>query len=111
MPALPAMKIAIHPDDYTQPGRQAGDDASSPRWAAAIEAAGHEVVEVDVRRADIFEQLRGCDGFMWRWAHFAGMSRIARRLLPVIENELGLCVYPDQKTCWHYNNGCYVFLY
>lgn len=98
------MKIAIHPDDYTSPGQPAQSDASSPRWAAALEAAGHEVQWVDVRRPDILDQVRDCDGFMWRWAHFGGMSRVARRLLPVIENELGLCVYPDQKTCWHYDD-------
>lgn len=98
------MKIAIHPDDYTHPNQPAESDASSPKWAAALEAAGHEVCWVDVRRADILDQIKGCDGFMWRWAHFAGMSRVARRLLPVIENELGLLVYPDQKTCWHYDD-------
>ena len=41
---------------------------------------------------------------MWRWAHFSGMGRIARRLLPVIERELKLSVYPDQSTCWHYDD-------
>lgn len=59
---------------------------------------------VNVRRADILDQLRGCDGFMWRWAHFDGMARIARRLLPVVEKELKLPVYPDQNTCWHYDD-------
>lgn len=98
------MKIAIHPDDYTAPTQPEGSDASSARWADAIRAAGHEVHWVDVQRADILEQVRGCQGFMWRWAHFGGMARIARRLLPVLENELGLCVYPDQKTCWHYDD-------
>ncbi len=41
---------------------------------------------------------------MWRWAHFNGMSRIARRLLPVVEYEMKLAVYPDQNTCWHYDD-------
>ncbi|MBW2391663.1 MAG: hypothetical protein JRG89_24995 [Deltaproteobacteria bacterium] len=99
-----SMKIAIQSDDYTAAKRPEGSDASSPRWAEAIQAAGHEVRWVDVHRADILDQVRGCQGFMWRWAHFGGMSRIARRLLPVLENELGLCVYPDQKTCWHYDD-------
>lgn len=98
------MKIAIHPDDYTHPSQPVHADASSPRWADALEQAGHEVKWVDVRRPDILDQIAGCDGFMWRWAHFGGMARIAKRLLPVIENELGLCVYPDQKTCWHYDD-------
>lgn len=97
------MRIAIHPDDYTNP-KVGKRDASSPRWAELLEKAGHEVKWVNVYRADILEQLKGCDGFMWRWAHFGGMGQIARRLLPVIERELGLVVYPDQNTCWHYDD-------
>lgn len=97
------MRIAIHPDDYTNP-KVGKRDASSTRWADLLEKAGHEVKWVNVYRADILEQLKGCDGFMWRWAHFGGMGQIARRLLPVIERELGLVVYPDQNTCWHYDD-------
>jgi len=97
------MQVAIHPDDYTNP-KTGKCDASSPRWADLLEKAGHEVKWVNVYRADILEQLKGCDGFMWRWAHFGGMGQIARRLLPVIERELELVVYPDQNTCWHYDD-------
>jgi len=96
--------IAIHPDDYTPPSEPPLSDASSPRWAEYLQAAGHTVRWVDVRQPDILDQLQGCDAFMWRWAHFRGMGRIARRLLPVIERELGLLVYPNQHTCWHYDD-------
>lgn len=96
--------IAIHPDDYTNPSRQQHDDASSPRWAQYLEQAGCTVRTVDVYSPEILSDLAGCDAFMWRWAHFWGMHRLAHRLLPVIENELGLLVYPDQKTCWHYDD-------
>jgi hypothetical protein len=98
------MLIAIQPDDYTAPGRPPGEDASSPRWAHALKAAGHEIRWVDVYRADILEQLRDCQGFMWRWGHCGGMFQIAHRLLPVLERQLGLAVYPDQNTCWHYDD-------
>ncbi len=97
------MRVAIHPDDYSSPGH-AGEDASAPRWAKALEAAGHEVHWVDVYRADILDQLDGCDGFMWRHGHSLEMQQVARRLLPVIERELGLAVYPDQATGWHYDD-------
>ena len=96
--------IAIHPDDYTHPSRRKHDDASSPRWAQYLEEAGCTVRWVDVYSPQILQDLAGCDAFMWRWAHFWGMYRLAHRLLPVIENELGLQVYPDQKTCWHYDD-------
>lgn len=90
--------IAIQPDDYG-PG-----DASSPLWTRLIREAGHEVRAVDVRRADILQQVRGCDGFMWRYAHTAEAKQIASRLLPVLERTLGLAVYPDQATCWHFDD-------
>jgi hypothetical protein len=96
--------IAIHPSEYTDRDTPELCDSSSPRWATLLESAGHEVRWVDVRKADILEQLQGCDGFMWRWGYFWGMSRIARRLLPVIESHLGLVTYPDQNTCWHYDD-------
>jgi len=97
------MRIAIQPDTFRD--RVYGDAAhSAPRWAAALEARGHEVRQVDVYRADILEQLAGCDGFLWRHIHDVGMQQIARRLLPVIERELRLCVFPDQATCWHYDD-------
>ncbi len=88
--------VAIQADNYEYP--------SAPRWAELLQANGYEVRWVDVHRADILEQLNGCLGFMWRWGQFEGMGRIARRLLPVLENELGMVVYPDQHTCWHYDD-------
>ena len=97
------MIIAIQSDDFAWP-KGAHPDASAPRWAQEIKAAGHEVRWVDVYRPDILEQLNGCRGFMWRHAHVAEMRQIARRLLPVIERDLRLAVYPDQQTCWHYDD-------
>lgn len=90
--------IAVQPDHYGP------NDASSPIWIRLLWDAGHRVREVNVDRADILAQLEGCQGFMWRHGHFPGRRLIARRLLPVIENELGLIVYPDQNTCWHYDD-------
>lgn len=98
------LTVAIHPDDYTAADKPPEYDAASPRWARALKASGYSIKWVDVRRADILDQLKGCEGLMWRWAHFGGMARIAKRLLPVIERELRIAVYPDQNTCWHYDD-------
>ena len=90
--------IGIQPDQY---GR---GDSAYPIYKQYIEKAGHEVKLVNVFRADILDQLKGCHGFMWRFAYFSTLHPVAKRLLPVIENELGLVVYPDQNTCWHYDD-------
>ena len=92
------MRIAIQPDDYGP------NDASSPIWSRLLVDAGFEVDHVDVYGAEILQQLVGCHGFMWRHGHAPHMRQIARRLLPVIENELNLEVYPNQRTCWHYDD-------
>ena len=90
--------VAIQPDDYGE------GDASSPIWAELLRSAGFEVKWVNVYQADVLQQVRGCIGFMWRHGHFGGMGKIARRLLPVLEHELGLVVYPDAPTSWHYDD-------
>jgi len=92
------MRVAIQPDNYGP------NDSSSAMWGRLLREAGHEVREINVYRADILQQLEGCHGFMWRYSHAPRMRQIARRLLPIIENQLGLVVYPDQNTCWHYDD-------
>ncbi len=91
-------RVAIQADDYGP------RDASSPLWTRLLREAGHEVVPVEVRRADILQQVSGCDGFMWRFAHAPSDRAIARRLFPVLERSLGLAVYPDQATAWHFDD-------
>jgi glutathione synthase/RimK-type ligase-like ATP-grasp enzyme len=97
------MIIAIHPDFWDAAD---GDRAnsSSPKYAAILERAGHEVRWVDILRSDIISQVRGCDGFIWRHGHWTTMVQVAKRVLPVLERELNLVMYPDQRTCWHYDD-------
>ena len=90
--------VAIQPDDY------GAGDAYSPMWMRLLQEAGHEVRLVNVYSADILDQVRGCHGFMWRHGQFPNMRQIARRILPIFENELKMTVYPDQNTCWHYDD-------
>lgn len=95
--------IAIQPDEC---GLAAHDRAncSSLRWTEELVRRGHEVRRVDVHQPDILDQLQGCHAFMWRWVHYGRMSQVAHALLPVIERELRIQVFPDQNTCWHYDN-------
>jgi glutathione synthase/RimK-type ligase-like ATP-grasp enzyme len=90
--------IAIQPD-YGGP-----ENSSSPRWKQLITGSGHLVRDVNVLSADIFEQLRDADGFMWRCAHYPSQLQVARRLLPVLEHELGLEVYPNERTFRHFDD-------
>jgi len=99
------LTVAIHPDDETNPALGPGHpDASSPIWERCLINAGHRVRHVNVFSPDIIGQLDRCHGLMWRRLHNARHHAVARRLLPVAEDQLGLCVYPDRKTAWHYDD-------
>jgi hypothetical protein len=90
--------IAIHPDD------EGPRNSSAPRWRAHLEAANCAVRIVDARRSDILDQVQGSDGFMWRYNHGSADRQVARRLFPVLERELGILCYPNQNTCWHFDD-------
>ncbi|NCD34234.1 MAG: hypothetical protein EOL87_12580 [Spartobacteria bacterium] len=92
------MIVGIQQDDYGVAG------SSSVMWKTLLEEQGIETRDVDVYLPDILSQLKGCAGFMWRWGHYAKMRQVAKRLLPVLENDLGMCVYPSQATCRHYDD-------
>ncbi len=96
--------VAIQPDNYTDPKTPERMDSSSPKWAMYLKEHGIAVRQVNVYSDDILDQVRGCQGFMWRWGHASSMSAIARRILPVLEKTLGMVVYPDQTTCWHFDD-------
>ena len=95
-----SLTIAIQPD----PAHRPDNDRSSPIWSRVLEENGHKVMFVDVFSSDILKQLQDCDGFMWRHYHTTSHQQVAKRLLPVLERELNMLVYPDQKTCWHFDD-------
>ncbi len=90
------MIIGIHPDcDWGGP--------YSGKWRETLRAAGAETRDLNLLAPDALEQARACDGVMWRWAHTPQDKQSARRILHVIEHTLGIPVFPDSATAWHYD--------
>lgn len=91
------MKVAIHrdpdsPAEYIE------------KWASALDRASIEVRWVNLRFPDAIEQVRDCDGVMWHWEYLPHERQVAPSILHVIETYLGIPVFPDQRTCWHYDD-------
>lgn len=97
--------IAIHQDDcdYSDDGQDVNFSAC---WIKEFERQGHSVRLVNAWSRDILAQLKGCHAFMWRWRHTRKHMQVARRLLPLVERYLGLPVFPDEQTAWHYDDKC-----
>lgn len=94
--------IAIQPDEIIFPN--GSRQSFSDRWIAKVRELGHEVKIVDVYQNNIIEQLRGCDGFMWRFSLPPFPRLFAKRLLAAIEQGLDIVVFPDRNTAWHHDD-------
>lgn len=91
------MIIGIHPDHN-------GTESYSDHWAEFLQQRGVQVRWLDLLAPDALNQIQGCDGVMWRWIHFPAQKQTAHILLFMIEQELGIPVFPNQKTTWHFDN-------
>ena len=94
--------VAIQPDQLTQ--KNGEKQSFSSRWAARAEDTGVTVRTVNVYASDFFEQLSGCDGFMWRFGYSPAPRLFAKRLLPAIEQGFGIPVFPSFETVWHFED-------
>lgn len=97
----PSRTIAIQPDHQKLENPES--NSSSWHWSRLAAQYGYDVRLVDVRNDDIMEQLKDCHAFMWRHRHIYEDHIIARRLMPAIESGLGIPVYPDHPTAWHFD--------
>ena len=94
--------IAIQPDHVTH--KNGERQSFSSRWTDRAAAAGIDVRTVNVYATDFFEQLAGCDGFMWRFGYSPNPRVFAKRLLPAIEHGMGIPVFPSIEKAWHFED-------
>lgn len=91
------MKIAIHFRDDIEP------NSYSRKWKEELEKRGIEVLAIDFKQSDIINKVRGCDGVMWHWYHNPDDKQSAPKILTAIELGLGIPVFPNIYTGWHYD--------
>jgi glutathione synthase/RimK-type ligase-like ATP-grasp enzyme len=96
------LTIAIQPDHVVQPNGV--EQSYSDRWLALAAERGVHARVVNAWEPDIFTQLAGCDGFMWRFGYRPPERLVAMRVLASIEHALGLPVFPSWKSAWHFED-------
>jgi hypothetical protein len=102
MEEVRVLTIAIQPDHIVQPNGV--PQSYSDRWLALAADAGIQTRVVDALRPDVFDQLAGCHGFMWRFGYRPPERLIATRILASVEHVLGIPVFPSWKSAWHFED-------
>lgn len=100
------IKIAVHSE------KNQHEDNYTARWIAELEKREVRVKKVNLRRNDAISQVRDCDGVMWHWFHTPNDKQMAPKILSSIELCLNIPVFPNLRTCWHYdekNSQNYLF--
>jgi glutathione synthase/RimK-type ligase-like ATP-grasp enzyme len=95
-------RVAIHPDRLGlahDPQRSFSD-----RWIELLAAAGHEARVVDALSPKLFEQLRGCDGFLWWFPPTTLPRDHAKRLMTALSHVTDLEVFPDWQVAWPFDD-------
>jgi hypothetical protein len=88
------MKIAIH----NAPG------TFSDEWIRYCQKHSIEFKFVNCYESDIISQLEGCDGLMWHWSQTDTRAILFARQLTYSIEKKGLRVFPDSRTCWHFDD-------
>ncbi len=88
------MKLAIHHFE----------NSFSERWINYCEENGIDYKLVNCYSYDIIEQMQECDTLLWNW--YDGdykTKKFAKQLTYSLEMG-GKVVFPNSKTCWHYDD-------
>jgi glutathione synthase/RimK-type ligase-like ATP-grasp enzyme len=61
-------------------------------------------IDLSIADPDFWSKVKKIDFFIFRWGHYTTEIQLAHNILPIIENDLGIKCFPDNKTCWHYDD-------
>jgi len=91
------MKVCIHRDNYNI-------NRFNQKYEEILKINNIPFEIVDINDADFWEKIKSSDLFIFRWFHFDNDRMLARAIIPVIENNLNLRLFPDYNTCWHFDD-------
>lgn len=92
------MLVGIHVDQY------GGFCKFLQRYETILNANGINHRRVDVNDKDFWSIVQSLDLFIFRWRHSDWYRQLAQSVLPVIEQRTGVACFPNQVTCWHYDD-------
>jgi len=95
------MKVAII-NDFSESNRTRKE--STEKYIKILEHNKIDHVLLSVSDLEFFQKITDFTHVIFRWSQFDDSKQAAKAILPVLENGLGLKCFPNQKTCWHYDD-------
>jgi glutathione synthase/RimK-type ligase-like ATP-grasp enzyme len=92
------MIVGIHPRFPKQ------KDPEMDIYRLILEHNDIEVLELNINQPDFWYKIKSLDLFIFKWAHVDDNKQIAKAILPIIENSFKIKCFPNQSSCWHYDD-------
>lgn len=92
------MKVGIHKENFDKKA------LFLTKYAEILRYNNIDFIWLDINDPDFWDKIKTLDLFIFRWRHYDNDRNIAKTILPVIEYQLNVKVFPNQKTCWHFDD-------
>jgi len=95
------MKIGIHLQGTTVSSQ------NSPFERKFLDILAYNKINfsiLNINDFDFWEKLKDIDIFIYRFGGLSSELQLASTIMPIIENQMGIKCFPDQKSCWHYDD-------
>lgn len=63
-----------------------------------------ESIQLRIEDCGFWDKVRNISLFIMRFQHYDTSKQLARDILPLVENELGIPCFPNQATAWQYDD-------
>jgi len=63
-----------------------------------------EFIRMDSSDSNFLDQIKNIQLFIFRWSQYDDYHQQAKTILPIVENVHKIKCFPDQNTCWHYDD-------
>ncbi len=80
------------------------DDFEHEIYSTILRYNGIEVIEFDYATPDLMQILRDSDAIVLKWGHSHNEHQFVRTYLPILDFQMRKRIFPDYKTCWHYDD-------
>jgi hypothetical protein len=76
----------------------------SLKYLKILEYNNIPYIVLDINALDFWEKIKNVTHFIFHWGGFPDHHQVGRSIMPVIEKELHIKCFPDQRTTWHHDD-------